>query len=61
MGIVFNTIRLCAANIDSTDLAMPNFYWYKEFGWRKVIKEIIEILESCTVMNDFDKSRRETK
>jgi len=29
---VFNTIRLCAANIDSTDLAMPNFYWYEQFG-----------------------------
>ena len=36
---LFNTIRLCAANIDSSDLAMPNFYWYEQFGQRKVIKE----------------------
>jgi len=32
MYVVFNTIRLCAANIDSRDLAMPIFYWYEQFG-----------------------------
>ena len=32
LGSLFNTIGLCAANIDSTDLAMPNFYWYEQFG-----------------------------
>jgi len=29
---LFNTIMLCAANMDSSDLAMPNLYWYKQFG-----------------------------
>jgi len=29
---LFHTIGLCAANIDSTDLAIPNFYWYEQFG-----------------------------
>jgi len=29
--VVFNTIRLCAANRDSSDLVMRNFYLYEQF------------------------------